>query len=213
MEEITKAKKELEESPGLDKKTASAKKPANKFYAAYMRREGPRNPGSKRVPIGNPKCFAGLKFLTTGVLDSLDRDECKRIIEKYGGSVISGVTKKLDYLIVGEDAGQSKLEKANELNVKQLNEEQFLELICQKSGITNPKYETSEIEMDVDEEMDVKPVEKSLSESFELKEEVVTPKKRKSGDNLNEVKTKVKTNSDSPQKSSELNFFHKTNQL
>ena len=54
--------------------------------------------------------------------------------------MISGVTKKLDYLIVGEDAGQSKLEKANELNIKQINEDQFLELICQKRVISIRDY-------------------------------------------------------------------------
>jgi replication factor C subunit 1 len=137
-------------------KTTPGKKGGSKFYAAYMRREGPKNPGSKRIPIGKKDCFAGLKFLVTGVMDSLDRQECQRIIEKYGGSCISGVTKKLDYLIVGQDAGQSKLNKADELNVKQISEDQFLELICQKSGITNPKYEDDgdeQMQMDVDEEI------------------------------------------------------------
>ena len=66
-----------------------------------MRRDGPKNPGSKPIPIGKPDCFSGLKFLMTGVLDSMDRDECKKIVEKYGGSCISGVTKKLNYLITG----------------------------------------------------------------------------------------------------------------
>lgn len=117
------------------------RKTGNKYYAAYMRREGPKNPGSKSIPVGKKECFAGLKFLITGVLESLERDECKSIIEKYGGNVVSGVTKKLDYLIVGEDAGQSKLEKAAELKIKKLTEDEFLKLICDKSGIKEPKYE------------------------------------------------------------------------
>lgn len=150
------------------------KKGGNKFYAAYMRREGPKNPGSKPIPIGKKDCFAGLKFLVTGVLDSLDRDECKNIVEKYGGSMISGVTKKLDYLIVGEDAGQSKLEKAKELNVKQVNEDEFLKLICTKSGITNPKYENTECEMmSMENEIEPKDIK------MEVEEEVVSKKTEK----------------------------------
>lgn len=143
-------------------KTTPGKKGGSKFYAAYMRREGPKNPGSKRIPIGKKDCFAGLKFLVTGVMDSLDRQECQRIVEKYGGSCISGVTKKLDYLIVGQDAGQSKLNKADELNIKQISEDQFLELICKKSGITNPKYEDEgddQMQMDVDEDIKKEPEE------------------------------------------------------
>ena len=70
-------------------------KKANKFFAAYMRREGPKNPGSKRIPIGPKNCLLGLKFLITGVMDSLDRDECANLINKYGGNLISGVTKKV----------------------------------------------------------------------------------------------------------------------
>ncbi len=201
-------KDELEESPGLEeKKTASAKKPANKFYAAYMRREGPKNPGSKPVPIGKPNCFSGLKFLTTGVLDSLDRDECKRIIEKYGGSVISGVTKKLDYLIVGEDAGQSKLEKANELKIIQINEDEFLQLICKKSGITNPKYEST---TELDESLNELKSDKSLNESMDTSDSGIKSKKNKSSDNFdNSQAKKIKSESEeksSPKKSGEFDL-------
>lgn len=166
--------------------TPKEKKPGNKFYAAYMHRGGPKNPGSKPIPIGKKDCFNNMKFLITGVMDSLERDECKNIIEKYGGSVVSGVTKKLDYLIVGEDAGQSKLEKANELNIKQLNEDDFLQLIITKSGIKNPEYEKTDVEMidlaESDEEEKPKEDEKKakklkvLSESFDLDDDTVKPK-------------------------------------
>ena len=174
---------EEEKSPKLDDSSTKPKKGANKFYAAYMRREGPKNPGSKRVPIGKKDCFQGIKFLLTGVLDSLDREECKSIVEKYGGSVVSGVTKKLDYLIVGEDAGESKLSKAKELNVKQISEDEFLNLICLKSGIKNPTYESNEVEMNEEEE------EKMLSESVDLSEEEPKVKKAKTTPIKEQAKT------------------------
>lgn len=163
-----------------EKSDSTTKKPANKFYAAYMRREGPKNPGSKPIPIGKKDCFAGLKFLITGVLDSLERDECKSIVEKYGGHVVSGVSKKLDYMIVGEDAGQSKLEKATELNIKQINEDEFLQLICAKSGIKEPKYEQEpDISMDADDEPPAKitKTEKAnTSQESKIKKEKVEEK-------------------------------------
>ena len=112
-----------------------------KFFAAYMRREGPKAPGSKPIPIGKKGCFKNLKFLCTGVLDSLNRDEFKRIVEQYEGSLLSAVSKNLNFLVVGNDAGHAKLEKARELKIKQLNEDEFLKLICIKSGINNPTYE------------------------------------------------------------------------
>ena len=193
------------------------KKQGSKFYAAYMRREGPKNPGSKRVPIGKKNCFMGLKFLTTGVLESLNRDECKEIIEKYGGSVISGVTKKLDYLIVGEDAGQSKLEKARELDIKQLSEDEFLQLICKKSGITNPKYENDDLEcMNLNESAEeekgksTKAIKKEEVESIEMDEDDFVkekPKKLKKladleDDDDDTVTPKSKSKPKTPEKSS-----------
>ena len=193
------------------------KKQGSKFYAAYMRREGPKNPGSKRVPIGKKNCFMGLKFLTTGVLESLNRDECKEIIEKYGGSVISGVTKKLDYLIVGEDAGQSKLEKARELDIKQLSEDEFLQLICKKSGITNPEYENDDQEsMTLNESAEqekgksAKAIKKEEVESIDMDEDDFVkekPKKLKKladleDDDDDTVTPKSKSKPKTPEKSS-----------
>lgn len=72
--------------------------------------------------------FIGKAFLATGKLTHFKRQEIKDIVEKLGGTNISGVSKKLDYLIVGENPG-SKLKKAEELGtVKILTEEEFLEL-------------------------------------------------------------------------------------
>jgi DNA ligase (NAD+) len=51
------------------------------------------------------------------------------LVEKYGGKIVSGVSSKLDYLVVGEDAG-TKLEKQKKINtVKIISEDQFLQLL------------------------------------------------------------------------------------
>lgn len=52
-----------------------------------------------------------LTFVITGVLESLERDEAKSLIEKYGGKVTGSISKKTSYLVAGRDAGESKLYK------------------------------------------------------------------------------------------------------
>ncbi|MDK2885876.1 MAG: ligase [Thermosipho sp. (in: thermotogales)] len=70
----------------------------------------------------------GLTFVITGSLKNYTREEAKEIIEQLGGKVASTVSSKTDYLIVGENPG-SKLEKAKQLGVKIINEEEFEKLI------------------------------------------------------------------------------------
>jgi DNA ligase (NAD+) len=72
--------------------------------------------------------LAGKSFVITGTLPTLKRDEAKELIQSHGGKVTDSVSKKTDYLVVGEDAG-SKLEKAESLGVSQLSEAQLLELV------------------------------------------------------------------------------------
>jgi DNA ligase (NAD+) len=71
----------------------------------------------------------GQTFLFTGTLTELKRSEAEELVEKNGGKLLSGVSSKLNYLIVGEDAG-SKLEKAKKIpSIKVLTEQDFLKLI------------------------------------------------------------------------------------
>ena len=72
-------------------------------------------------------------FVLTGTLPSLSRDDAKAQIEKAGGKVIGSVSKKTDYVVVGEDAG-SKLAKANELGIKILDETGLIALLKENEG-------------------------------------------------------------------------------
>jgi DNA ligase (NAD+) len=72
--------------------------------------------------------FTGKTFVVTGTLPTLKRDEAKELIRQAGGKVTDSVSKKTDYLLVGEDAG-SKLEKAQALGIPQLTEAEFLALL------------------------------------------------------------------------------------
>lgn len=80
----------------------------------------------KVVPTGS---FAGQTFLFTGTLTQFKRSEAELRVESLGGKILSGVSAKLNYLVVGENAG-SKLEKAKRLSsIKILSEEDFLKLL------------------------------------------------------------------------------------
>lgn len=71
----------------------------------------------------------GKTFLFTGTLLKLKRSEAESMAEAQGGKILSGVSSKLDYLVVGEDAG-SKLEKAKKIpSIQILDEEGFLKLL------------------------------------------------------------------------------------
>jgi DNA ligase (NAD+) len=71
--------------------------------------------------------LAGKTFVLTGTLPNYSRDAAKKMIEDAGGKVSGSVSKKTDYVVAGEDAG-SKLDKARELGVKVIDEEQMVEL-------------------------------------------------------------------------------------
>jgi DNA ligase (NAD+) len=73
--------------------------------------------------------FAGLTFVLTGTLPTLPRDQAKEKIESAGGKVTGSVSNKTDYVVAGEEAG-SKLEKAQQLGVKLLDESGLLNLLA-----------------------------------------------------------------------------------
>ena len=72
--------------------------------------------------------FEGIIFVLTGTLPTLKRTEAKEIIESYGGKASSSVSKKTDYVLAGDEAG-SKLTKAENLGIKIISEDEFLDMI------------------------------------------------------------------------------------
>lgn len=74
------------------------------------------------------KVLSGKKFVLTGTLEGMKRSEAKKIIENYGGEVMSAVSASVDYLLAGDSPG-SKLKKAQELNIQILTKDEFLGMV------------------------------------------------------------------------------------
>ena len=86
-------------------------------------------PQSEKASITAPAgVFAGKTFVLTGTLPTMTREEATAKIEAAGGKVTGSVSKKTDYVLAGTEAG-SKLEKAQELGVKILDEAEFLQML------------------------------------------------------------------------------------
>jgi DNA ligase (NAD+) len=68
-------------------------------------------------------------FMVTGKLNGISRAEVKSLIEENSGSSVSTVTKKLDYLIIGDKPTKNKVDKAKELKINILNQSQFLKML------------------------------------------------------------------------------------
>jgi DNA ligase (NAD+) len=84
------------------------------------------NPEYKKTKQSD--ALAGKTFVVTGTLEKFSRTEIEKTIKQNGGKISSSVSKKTDFVLAGAEAG-SKLDKANQLGVKVINEAQFLEII------------------------------------------------------------------------------------
>lgn len=123
---MSRAEEADEVPPSLEKKKSG--------YRSFMARDGPRALGSKEIPQGEENCLEGLTFVITGVLESIERDEAIDLIQRYDGKVTQSVSKKTSYVVVGRDAGESKLSKAKQCGTSQIDEDGLFEVVRTKPG-------------------------------------------------------------------------------
>ena len=81
------------------------------------------------VSIRNDGFLKDKTFMITGKLMGISRAELKSLIEENSGTIISSVSKKLDYLVVGEKPTKRKIDSANELNIKIIDQNELLEML------------------------------------------------------------------------------------
>lgn len=112
-------------------KTTTVPSPKKSTFRDFMIRKstGPIAPGSKEIPQGAPNCLAGLTFVFTGELESLAREDAQDLVKRYGGKVTTAPSGKTSYVVIGTDAGPSKLQKIASLGISTLSEDGLLDLI------------------------------------------------------------------------------------
>jgi DNA ligase (NAD+) len=124
------SEKDLMEVEGIGPEVAASvhqffRDKKNKESIELLKKAGVKVIESKTKEKGK---LAGKTFLFTGALKDFGRDEARNLVESLGGMTASSVSKKVDFMVVGEDPG-SKSDKAKELGIKTLTEEEFKKMI------------------------------------------------------------------------------------
>ncbi|KAI0833015.1 DNA replication factor C, large subunit [Hypoxylon sp. FL0890] len=123
----------LDDIPTVRPPTPPAKDPDAKFdwrkAAAVGGHTGPPPNPTAELPEGEEDCLAGLTFVFTGQLSTIGREEAQALVKRYGGKITGAPSSKTSYVVLGEDAGPSKLAKIRQHGIKTINEEGLFELI------------------------------------------------------------------------------------
>ena len=101
----------------------------NKIFIERLRLAGLSFSAQDEVKEFEGDQLTGKTFLYTGTFVNFEREALEQKIEANGGKVVSGVSGKLDFLIIGEKPGASKIQKAQKLNVKMISEEEFIAML------------------------------------------------------------------------------------
>ncbi|KAF8959445.1 replication factor RFC1 C terminal domain-containing protein [Flammula alnicola] len=150
-----------------------AKEAAKKFnWAAKKAAQlaGPVAHGSKEVPDGASDALAGLSLVFTGELSSFSRDEAIELGKRFGGRVVLQPSSKTDYVVLGDNAGPSKLAAIKKHGIKTLTEDEFLDLIGTRKGLGNGKVDEKTKKKMEKEQEDIKKAAKEM-EKREQKEQ------------------------------------------
>jgi replication factor C subunit 1 len=89
----------------------------------------PLQGSSGDMPSGSDTCLAGLTFVFTGVLQRWGRTEAQELVKRHGGKVTGAPSKKTNYVVLGTDAGPSKLQKIRDMEIKTIDEDGLSVLI------------------------------------------------------------------------------------
>ena len=134
-----------EETNLSDKKLTSNRS----AYWSYQNRAGPQSLGAKKFPRGPDDCLSGKSFVLTGIMESFERDDVKSFIERHGGKVVTTVSSKTSYIVVGREPGESKVSKAEKCGTEKIDEDQLLELVSRHTKGKGEELK-NEDERDVD---------------------------------------------------------------
>lgn len=100
-----------------------------KFVPGGKNMETPAGAGSKALPQGAENCLAGMTFVFTGLLETLSREVGTDLVKRHGGKVLTAPSKSTSFIVLGDDAGPSKLRKIQEHGLKTIDENGLFALI------------------------------------------------------------------------------------
>lgn len=99
-------------------------------YRAGAANQGPAPlAGTKELPTGQPNCLAGMSFVFTGLLQAISREEGQELVKRHGGKCVAAPSKNTSFIVLGSDAGPSKLKKIAEFGLRTIDEDGLFELI------------------------------------------------------------------------------------
>ena len=128
---------ELQQIPGIGPKLAESiatwfGRESNRRVLDKLKAAGVRT-WMERARAAGPQPLAGLTFVLTGTLPTMSREQATEFIQAHGGRVSGAVSSRTDYLVAGEKAG-SKLERAQKLGVKVIDEAGLRALVSGAPG-------------------------------------------------------------------------------
>lgn len=103
--------------------------PEHRQLVERLKAAGLQMQSQQKEQIQTGTSLSGLTFVISGVFSSMSRDEAKELIESHGGKCSGSVSSKTDYLLAGEGMGPAKLEKATQLGVKIITEEELMNML------------------------------------------------------------------------------------
>ncbi|KAL9131203.1 MAG: hypothetical protein Q9217_000805 [Psora testacea] len=121
----------FESIPSVRAPTPPPRDESKKFnWRAAQARPEPQASGAPAgLPTGAENCLAGLTFVFTGILDSLDRSAGQELVKRHGGKVTGAPSKKTSFVVLGTDAGPKKLETIKQHGLKTIDENGLFELV------------------------------------------------------------------------------------
>lgn len=106
--------------------------PENQTIVERLRGYGLRMSLSEEQLASHTELLKGQTIVISGVFQKHSRDEYKAMIEQNGGKNTGSISAKTSYILAGDNMGPAKLQKAEKLGVKIINEDEFLDMICKK---------------------------------------------------------------------------------
>lgn len=139
----------------------------NYFALKAAKDSGAQPSGDIIIPDARENCFAGMTFVFTGNLPRLSREEGQDIVKKYGGKVTTSPSSKTTCVVLGAEAGPSKIEKIRKFGIKAIDEDGFLQLLSKMpadggSGVAAQKAVLKQKEEQKKVEIAVKEMSKNI---------------------------------------------------